>query len=166
MKKIIPVLILPLLILSIGCSTSNYYLVRHAEKVDNSKNPPLSEAGKERADNLKDILKTENIDLLYATDYIRTQNTVKPLADNLNKEVITYDARKTYDIVERLKKVNNKNIVVAGHSNTVPDMVLHFTGDSVHIGHDDYCNLYLIKKEKKLFKETYELEKRTYGKCE
>lgn len=153
-------------ILSLGCSTSNYYLVRHAEKVDNSKNPPLSEAGKERADILKDILKTENIDLLYATDYIRTQNTVKPLADNLNKKVTTYDARKTQGFVEKIKKLNNKNIVVAGHSNTVPDMVLHFTGDSVHIGHNDYCNLYLIKKQKKIFKETYELEKRTYGKCE
>ena len=166
MKKISSIFILPFIIFIIGCSTSNYYLVRHAEKTDNSKNPPLSEDGKKRADVLKNILKTENIDQLYATDYLRTQNTVKPLANSLNKVVTTYDARKTYDFVEKLKKLNNKNVIVAGHSNTVPDMVLLFTGDSVHIGHDDYCNLYLIKKQKKIFKETYQLEKRTYGKCE
>ena len=88
----------------LGCSTSNYYLVRHAEKMDNSKNPPLSETGKKRAIILKDILKTENIDLLYATDYLRTQNTVKPLAYHLNKKVITYEARKTNDFVNEIKK--------------------------------------------------------------
>ncbi|MBN9282949.1 MULTISPECIES: hypothetical protein [unclassified Flavobacterium] len=50
MKKLF--LFLVLCIVQTGFSQDNpttYFLIRHAEKVDNSKDPDLSEAGRERA---------------------------------------------------------------------------------------------------------------------
>ena len=52
-----------------GCSSTRYYIVRHAEKMVMQKdslammanNPPLSEAGKVRAFVLRDELKNKNI---------------------------------------------------------------------------------------------------------
>ena len=149
--------------LMVSCSTTNYYLVRHAEKMDDSKDPPLSKAGIDRANALKDSLLNAGIDLLYATPYLRTQQTVKPLADALHKQVISYDAGKTLEFVEELKKINNENVVIAGHSNTVSEMVLFFTGDTVRIGHDDYDNLFFVRKKKSLFSEKYVLKSNKYG---
>ena len=146
-----------------GCSTTNFYLVRHAEKMDNSKDPDLSATGKGRAVVLKDSLMDEKIDYLYASQYKRTQQTVKPLADALGKEVIIYDAGSTFDIVEKLKLLKNNNAVVAGHSNTVPEMVLMFTGDTVQIGHDEYHHMFLVRKKKNILGEKYELETINYG---
>lgn len=151
------------LFIFISCSTSNYYLVRHAEKVDNSKDPVLSPAGEKRAEALKEKLLNAEIDLLYATSYQRTQQTVQPLANALNKKIITYDAQKTWEFVEGIKKLKNKNVVVAGHSNTIPEMVLQFTGDTVHIGHDDYFHLFLIQKRQGVFRGKYELIEMKYG---
>ena len=146
-----------------GC-TSVFYLVRHAERLDDSKDAVLSEAGHERADVLKELLKTEGIDAIYATKYKRTQMTGKPLADAIGKEVITYGTDNTFQFVENMKKEKNKNFLIVGHSNTVPEMVLYFTGDTVHIGHHDYNNLFVVKLKKSIFGENAELDKRAYGK--
>ena len=151
------------LFLFFGCTTSNYYLVRHAEKMDDSKDPDLSHVGVKRSEKLRDILLQNEIDLLYATPYKRTQQTVKPLGLALNKYVKTYDARTPFEFVEEMKKLNGQNVVIAGHSNTVPKMVLYFTGDTVQIGHDDYYHLFLVKKRKSIFKEKYKLIEKSYG---
>jgi 2,3-bisphosphoglycerate-dependent phosphoglycerate mutase len=70
-----------ILVLFLTSCQSTFYVVRHAEKVDNSTNPLLSEDGKERAKDLTRKLVNKNISLIYSTDYLRTKNTAKPLAD-------------------------------------------------------------------------------------
>ena len=152
-----------LLLLLTGCSTTRYYLVRHAEKTSAPKDPGLSPAGMQRALALRDSLLAAHIDHLYATPYRRTQLTARPLADALGKKVIRYDPRDGRGFVEKMKKENNKNILIIGHSNTVPEMVLYFTGDTVHIAHHEYAHLFLIKKRKNIFNEKYILVKKTYG---
>lgn len=160
MKKLIIVIFS---IILIGCGTSNYYLVRHAEKIDNSSDPDLSLAGKNRADALRDSLVDNNIYQIYATQYKRTQQTVKPLADALGKETIIYDAGSTTEMVTTLKGLNKRNIVVAGHSNTIPEMVLMLTGETVHIGHDEYYHLFHVQKKKTISGTTYKLFQKKYG---
>ena len=146
-----------------SCHTTDYFLVRHAEKVDSSSDPDLSEAGMERAEALKDLLEEEGIDQVYATQYKRTQQTVQPLADAQGKEVIIYEAGHTLELVNKLKKKRNLDVVVAGHSNTIPEMVLHFTGESVHIGHSEYHHLFHIRKKHNGFSTQYILTQKTYG---
>ena len=75
MKKII------ILVLFLTSCKSTFYVVRHGEKVDNSANPPLSELGKARAEDLKKTLADKGISMIYSTNYIRTKTTTQPLAD-------------------------------------------------------------------------------------
>ncbi len=146
-----------------SCGPSHFYLVRHAEKMDQSQDPPLSPAGQRRAEQLAEKMSSAKIDLLYATDFQRTRQTLQPLADNLNKEIIIYDARDPWLFVRHLKKINRVNLVVAGHSNTIPEMVLLLTGDTVFIEHEEYDRLFLIKKSRGFFKDNYRLTDMTYG---
>ncbi len=143
--------------------TSTYYLVRHAERLDNSKDSPLSEAGNQRAFALKERLENKGIDVVYATKYKRTQQTAQPTADAIQNEYIIYSTDQTYEFVESLKKMKNKDILVVGHSNTVPEMVLYFTADTVFIGHNDYDDLFIVEMKSGLFGKNTTLEKSTYG---
>src|SRR3989454_12480696 len=60
-------------------------LIRHAEKVidPNNADPDLSPAGQTRAQELVRMFGDAGINAIYATQYKRTQQTVKPLADKL-----------------------------------------------------------------------------------
>ena len=56
------------------------FLVRHAEKVDESEDPLLSAAGKARARALARSLRTAGVKAIYVTQYKRTGLTAAPLA--------------------------------------------------------------------------------------
>src|SRR5205809_7384909 len=60
-------------------------LVRHAEKniEPNNPDPDLSPAGQARAQELVRMLGAAGVNAIYATNFKRTQQTVKPLADKL-----------------------------------------------------------------------------------
>src|SRR5215467_6237775 len=56
-------------------------LVRHAEKIidPNNNDPDLSPAGQARAQEIVRMFSDAGINALYATQYKRTQETIKPL---------------------------------------------------------------------------------------
>ena len=72
-------------------------LVRHAEKniEPDNPNPALSLAGQERAQTLVHMLAGSAITDIYATQFIRTQSTVAPLADRLGLKQTNRVAKST-----------------------------------------------------------------------
>ncbi|MGK4567707.1 histidine phosphatase family protein [Flavobacterium sp. 3HN19-14] len=56
------------------------YLFRHAEKAAMAADPELSEAGKQRAQFWMQYFENIPVDLIYSTQYKRTQSTAFPLA--------------------------------------------------------------------------------------
>ena len=88
MKLTVTILIASLLLTA--CSHT-YYVVRHAEKANPSpgntmsspNNPPLSDAGQQRAVALKETLKDSKIKYIFSTNTIRTTTTAEPLAKAL-----------------------------------------------------------------------------------
>src|SRR5882672_5663247 len=72
-------------------------IVRHAEKniEPNNPDPDLSPAGQARAQDLVRMFSAAGVNAIYATEYKRTQQTVKPLADSLGLPVAVIDAKKT-----------------------------------------------------------------------
>src|SRR5690606_4895518 len=87
-------------------------LVRHAEKAeDGTKNPSLSEVGKNRAKRLAEMLKDLKIDEGYATPYKRTNETITPLCEANQIIIQPYDAFKPTTIEEAVKKGFGKTII-------------------------------------------------------
>lgn len=100
-------------------------LVRHAEKaVVSSDDPPLSEAGRKRAAALRHVLEKAGVSAIYATQYQRTQQTVEPLAKAMKVTTAKVDAAKPETLVSEIRQRHRgKTVVVAGHSNTIPEII-------------------------------------------
>ena len=106
------------------------YLVRHAEKdITDPKNedPDLTPAGAVRAEALRTLLEGQEVDALYATKYIRTKNTLKPLAETRQLEVRQYEAHDFNNLRQQvLQNHRGETIVIAGHSNTILPIIEAF----------------------------------------
>ena len=63
------------LALSSSFSQSTVFIVRQAEKADNSKDAELSETGPTRADALANMLRDSKISAIYTTEFKPTQQT-------------------------------------------------------------------------------------------
>jgi len=123
------------------------YVVRHAEKARVQGNDPaLTPAGHARVQALVRVLGGVDIDGIYATQYRRTVQTVKPLADARSTEVHIVTAGDTQGIVDRATRDHRgKRILVAGHYNTVPDIIRALgVRERVTLGHDDHGDLFVV----------------------
>lgn len=123
------------------------YLVRHAEKAvssETSKDPPLSDCGKARAQYLAKSLKKKRIEAVYSTDYKRTINTAKPTAKAKSLEIEFYNPRELKQFAELLL-TKKQNALVVGHSNTTPQLVGFLLKDQLEsIPEDIYNRVYQI----------------------
>ena len=126
-------------------TTTTYYFIRHGEKVDNSKNPDLSENGLERAKMWNELFSATNLDAIYSTDYKRTIQTIEQTANSQHINVTKYDP-KTLNI-ETFKKENlGKKVLIVGHSNTIPNFVNAMINQSIYseIDGSTFGNLYIV----------------------
>jgi broad specificity phosphatase PhoE len=121
------------------------FIVRHAEKVDQSKDPHLSDAGQARARALAALLAQSGAAAVYATEYQRTTETAKPLADLLRVSIQQVPATDTARLVEQLKARHAQDtVVVVGHSNTVPEIVKAYGAAIPAIADDDFGNVFVV----------------------
>jgi len=106
------------------------YLVRHAEKELDVKNPPLSRAGVSRSIELMHYLANVPLDAIYSTDYRRTLETAEPISTLFRMNIEHYDPSDLPAFANELKAQFGV-ILVVGHSNTTPQLVELLGGDSV-----------------------------------
>ncbi|HVG15538.1 MAG TPA: phosphoglycerate mutase family protein [Chitinophagaceae bacterium] len=146
-------LFLPVILCS--CTRTTYYIVRHAEKEGGTTmnaatitttDVPLSLAGKERAELLRNRLQQQRIGHIYATGTIRAQATAKPLSDATKVAVTTYKGIDSA-FVKGLKELKGC-VLVVGHSNTVDDLVNGLMGKHVISDLPDsaYGDLFTVRK--------------------
>lgn len=120
-------------------------LVRHAEKAKGGEDPPLTEAGKARAQCLADLLGPAAVTDVLSTDYQRTRDTVAPVAAAHGRTVEVLADADTEGWVQRLRALPPGAVaVVAGHSNTIPTLIERLTGREVAIEHDVYDRLFVL----------------------
>jgi 2,3-bisphosphoglycerate-dependent phosphoglycerate mutase len=123
-------------------------LIRHAEKIidPNNNDPDLSPAGQARAQELVRMFGDTGINAIYATQYKRTQQTVKPLADKLGLAINQVEAKKTSDLVARIRAENSGGVVfIAGHNNSVPEIIAALGGPTFPIiPETEFDNLYIV----------------------
>jgi len=123
-------------------------LIRHAEKVIDPNNPDvdLSPAGQARAQELVRMFGDAGINAIYATQFKRTQQTVKPLADKLGLPVNQVNSKNTADLLTQIKAQNSGQVIfIAGHNNTVPEVIAALGGPTLPtIPENEYDNLYIV----------------------
>jgi phosphohistidine phosphatase SixA len=128
------------------------FVVRHAERADGGggaspmtgSDPDLSDAGRARAASLAMILKNAGITAIFTTEYKRTRQTAEPLARQLGLEVATVPAKDLPGLVEQAKAAKG-NVLIVGHSNTVPGVLKAFgVAEPVSIADAEYDNLFVV----------------------
>ena len=121
------------------------FLVRHAEKTAAQGDVPLSPEGQKRADCLAGMLKDAGIKQIYVTDTMRTQQTAAPLAKALKITPKILPARDSNALIKDLVYTGGGNILVVGHSDTVPFVIARMQGGTVPpIGENEYDRMFVM----------------------
>ncbi|MCE2455191.1 MAG: histidine phosphatase family protein [Gemmatimonadetes bacterium] len=120
------------------------YLARHAERADDSRDPPLSPEGVARVEALLHVLTDAGLTQVHTTDLRRTRQTADPLAKAHDAPLAVYDPFALAAFAELLKATPGRHFV-SGHSNTTPALVRALGGDPHgEIAEDEYDRLYVV----------------------
>ena len=132
------------------------FLVRHAEKGAlpaaqpargksmMADDPPLSAAGYDRAAKLAALLASAQLKYIFTTEYLRTRQTAAPLAEKLKLTPVMSASKDPDPLVARVRQVKG-NVLIVGHSNTLPDLLKKLgVKDVVNIGDNEYDNLFIV----------------------
>lgn len=136
-------------------SITTFILVRHAEKETGAasmqngamtKDPELNELGKARALRLADMLQRQPIAAIYSTNYKRTTNTVKPLAEKTGVTIQLYEPMQEQVILDILNKHRGQTVLIVGHSNNIPQIANTLLGKKEFADYDEhyYENMMII----------------------
>ncbi|MDQ6609231.1 MAG: histidine phosphatase family protein [Bacteroidota bacterium] len=138
------------LLFLLSCKTTSYYITRHGEKAGTTvTDPPLSAEGEKQALDLRNYLTGKGIKTIYSTNFIRTKATAEPTSQLFVVPVKIYDPAKLNELIAELKAINNGNVLIVGHSNTVDDVANGLTGRNVmsDLADNEYGNLFIVKKK-------------------
>ena len=121
------------------------FLVRHAEKTSAAGDAPLSPEGEKRADCLAGMLKDAGIKQIYVTDVLRTQQTAAPLAKALKIKPTILPAKDSNGLIKNLAYSGGGNVLVVGHSDTVPFVIARLQGGTVApIGENEFDRMFVM----------------------
>lgn len=128
------------------------YLVRHAEKdLEAGNDPPLTPEGQARAEKLASLLQEAGITAIFSSQTRRTLATAAPLAQQLNLEPIIYNPKE--DPITLLPSFSNErnggNILIVGHSNSIPATVNAYLGENRFEQLDEsvYDKLFVVSRK-------------------
>ncbi len=120
-------------------------IVRHGEKESEDPNAVLSAVGHARAQCLARVLGDAGVTHVFATEYVRTQETVAPLAALRALTPTVIPANEGARWIERLRGLAPGSIaVVAGHSNSIPTLLAELGAGKHDVGHDAYDWMFVV----------------------
>lgn len=131
------------------------FLVRHAEKAATpaappatktmmADDPPLSAAGQARAAHLAALLASADVRRIFTTEFLRTRQTAAPMAQARHLEIVAVPAKDPEQLLAQVRQVKG-NVLIVGHSNTVPDLLKRLgIKDDITIVDPEYDNLFVV----------------------
>lgn len=132
-----------------GADETVFFVVRHADKLnDTDANPPLSDAGKQRAQQLMQTLRNLRVDAIYHTDTLRSKQTAEPLVMKLHNTPTEYSSEIPVQALPHwadsvLQSQKGKRVLIVGHSGTVEPIVEKLSGTHVE-PISGYDNLFIV----------------------
>lgn len=126
---------------------STIYLVRHAERANDTDTTSLSAAGLQRAERLSRRLAGVPLDSIFVTPYTRTRQTAEPTARSKGLPLTQYPVQPVTKIADRLRSFRQKSALVVGHSNTILEIARALgTSPTIReIRHTDYQYLLILR---------------------
>lgn len=121
------------------------FVMRHLNTPAGASDPDLLPEGQRRAALLAHWFRQgERPVAIYVTDYRRTRQSAAPLAAALHLTPIVYNPADTPALIARVR-AEHGNVLVIGHSNTVPDIVAALGGARPQpLGHDDFGDIWRV----------------------
>jgi phosphohistidine phosphatase SixA len=121
------------------------YLIRHADKISDDVDAPLSEAGRVRAACLANTLRDANIQQIFTSELQRTQQTAAPLAEKLNLKPVAIPLSKVDDLIEAIRSSRAANVLVVWHDASLPKILLTLGGPEITpIAHTEYDRFFIL----------------------
>jgi len=121
------------------------YLVRHADKVSEDTDSPLSDAGRVRAKCLAKTLEDAQIQQIFTSDLQRTQQTAAPLAEKLHLKPVAIPIGKPDDLIEAIRSSKAKSVLVVWHDATLPKILSALGApEIVPIAHTEYDRFFVL----------------------
>lgn len=106
--------------------------------------PPLSEAGNARAARLAAMLASADVKKIFTTEFKRTRQTAAPLAQKLKLDAVMSASKDPDPLMAAVLK-SSGNVLIVGHSNTVPDLLKRLgVKETITIADNEYDNLFII----------------------
>ena len=106
--------------------------------------PPLSAAGQDRARRLAAMLASADIKHILTTEYQRTRQTAAPIAERSNIKAVMGAAKDPQPFIDQIQKASG-NVLVVGHSNTLPDLLKRLgVTRAITIADNEYDNLFVV----------------------
>jgi len=137
-----------------GASVPLVVIVRHAEKAcAPPDDPPLSQAGMKRADDLAAALGGAKVTRVIITDFRRTYETARPLAQALAVQPVVINLKDNPSdvsshvgrVVDAVRAATSGTVLVVGHTVTVPDIIARLGGPEIAaISESEYSNLFVL----------------------
>jgi 2,3-bisphosphoglycerate-dependent phosphoglycerate mutase len=153
LAALIAIVLLALLAVFVASmTTTTVVLVRHAEKeLGTIEDPPLTEAGDERAQALARMFGDREgagrIAGVIVSDTRRSQRTAAPLAERLGIKPAVLNPTDYDAIIGRIRgEYRGRTVLIVGHSNTVPELArrLARTPDVPEIPDAEYGTIYVV----------------------
>jgi broad specificity phosphatase PhoE len=125
-------------------------LVRHGEKATTPANDPgLTEAGVARAQALVKALANAKIGGVIATQFTRTRETARPVAEGARLQVETVATgpmeAHAKAVADAVRRHQGQTVVVVGHSNTLAAIIAALGGPAMNdLCDSEYSNLYTL----------------------
>ena len=126
------------------------YIVRHAERADQSADSELSTDGVGRAYKLRDMLKDAGINAIFTSELRRTIDTAAPLAQATHVTARVVPGADVDRLAASITAMGSHDrVLVVGHSNTVPALLKALHVDAtITVADDAYDNLFIVIPEK------------------
>jgi broad specificity phosphatase PhoE len=121
------------------------FFVRHADKVSDDTDAPLSDAGRRRAECLATTLADAHIDQIFTSDLQRTQQTAAPLAEKLHVKPTAIPLSAPDQLVEAIRSSKAANVLVVWHDMTLPKIMEALGAPAISpIGHSEYDHFFIL----------------------
>jgi broad specificity phosphatase PhoE len=138
---------------------TTFYLVRHAEKaaaIGDDEDVPLREQGFHRAAELRDLLRNVPLTAIYSTQYKRTRQTVRSIAEASRLELTPYSPSPSENVEDwtdqLLRKHGGDSVLIVGHSGSASNGTSSLASITqalaqrpiANIPESEYDNLYVV----------------------